>query len=129
MLDHNNRDLSRRERQIMTVLFKRGTASVKDVAAGIPSPPTNTAIRTMLRILQDKGHVLRERDGHRHLYRPAVKRRRAARSALGEVLHTFFDDSLGDAVALHLADPSGKIDQTELDRLQRIIDEAREAQV
>ena len=120
-------DLSRRERQIMNALFRLGPASVKEIAVAIPEPPTNTAIRTLLRILEEKGHVQRKRDGRRHLYRPTTSRARAARAALSSVLATFFDGSLGDAVAAHIADPSSEIEGEELARLRELIDEARKA--
>ncbi len=120
-------DLSRRERQIMSVVFRLGEASVADIAAAIPDPPSNTAIRTLLRILDAKGHVRRKRVGRHHLYRAVVSRTRAARAAMDDLLSTFFDDSLGDAVAAHLSDPSKKLDREELDRIQHMIDEAREA--
>lgn len=120
-----NLDLPRRERQIMNALFRRQRASVKEIAEEIPDPPSETAIRTFLRILQEKGYVKRERDGRRHIYRPAVSRTRAARKALAGVLGTFFEGSLGDAVAAHLADPSAQVDEDELERLRELIESAR----
>ncbi len=119
-----DQDLSRRERQIMNVLFRHGRASVTQIAAGLPDPPSGTAIRTHLRILEEKGHVKRNREGRKHLYRPAVSRKRAARAALSGVLRTFFDGSLEEAVAVHLADPSADIDPEELNRLRRLIRDA-----
>ena len=118
-------DLSRRERQIMNALFRLKRASVKEIAAEMPQPPSSTAIRTFLRILQEKGYVDRRRDGRRHLYRPAVSRTRAARRALAGVLGTFFEGSLGDAVAAHLADPAASVDDDELERLRELIDARR----
>jgi len=117
-------DLSRRERQIMHVLYRRESASVAEIAAELPNPPTDSAIRTHLKILEDKGQVRRHRSGRKHVYRPATSRARAARAALSGVLSTFFDGSLGDAVAAHLADPGAKIDDDELKRLRRLIREA-----
>lgn len=119
-------DLSRRERQIMHVLFQRRQATVVEIAAGLPDPPSNTAIRTLLRILEDKGYVRRQKEGRRHVYRPAVSRTRAARAALSAVLGTFFEGSLGDAVAAHLANPKTEIDEEELDRLKSLIEAAKE---
>lgn len=123
-----NWNLSRRERQIMSVVFRMGHASVGDIAAAIPDPPTHTAIRTHLRILQRKGQVRRKRVGRRHLYRPSVSRRRAARAAMDDLLNTFFDDSLSNAVAAHLSDPAKPIDRDELERIRRLIDRARETE-
>ena len=119
-----DQDLSRRERQIMNALFRRGRASVSEIAQDLPDAPTDTAIRTLLRILEEKGHVKRERDGRKHLYRPAMSRARAARAALSGVLSTFFDGSLGDAVAAHLADPKSEIDSDELKRLRKLVRDA-----
>lgn len=121
----HDQDLSRRERQIMNVLFKRRQASVLEIAAGMPDPPSHTAIRTLLRILEGKGYVGRHKDGRRNLYRPAMSRARAARSALDSVLGTFFDGSLGDAVAAHLADPDTDLEDAELERLEQLIEQAR----
>lgn len=125
MAKNHDLNLSRRERQIMNVLFQRRQASVIEIAAGMPDPPSDTAVRTLLRILEGKGYVLRQKEGRRHLYRPAVSRTRAARAALSTVLGTFFRGSVGDALAAHLADPKTEIDAQELDRLQHLIDQAK----
>lgn len=114
-------DLSRRERQIMNILFRRGEASVVEIAEELPDPPSETAIRTFLKILENKGHVRRQREGRRHVYRPAKSRKRAARAALTDVLRTFFDGSLGEAVAVHLADPATSLDDAELERLRTLV--------
>ncbi len=121
----NEQQLTRRERQIMDILHRKSEASVADVVAELPQPPTHTAVRAFLSILERKGHVRRRKDGKRFIYRPVRSRRRAARDALNRVLDVFFDDSLGDAVAAHLADPSTRIDRKELDRLADIIKQAR----
>jgi len=117
--------LSRRERQIMQVLFRKGKGTVTDIAEGIPDPPSATAIRTMLRILEEKGHVRRRRDGRSHTYLPSMPKKRAGLAALSNVLSTFFDGSLGEAVTTHLADPKTSIDRDELDRLRRLLDQAK----
>ena len=119
-----DQDLSRRERQIMNVLYRRETATVAELAIELPNSPTESAIRTHLKILEDKGQVKRQRSGRKHIYRPVTSRTRAARAALTGVLGTFFDGSLGDAVAAHLADPKAKIDEAELERLQQLIRDA-----
>ena len=119
-------DLSRRERQIMHVLFRLGEASVIDIAADLPEAPSETAIRTFLKILEGKGHVRRQRQGRRHLYRPAKSRKRAARAALSDVLSTFFQGSLGEAVATHLSDPTTQLDKADIERLQDLIQGADE---
>lgn len=120
-----DQDLSRRERQIMNILYRRERASVADIAAELPNAPSDTAIRTHMRILEDKGQVKRQRDGRKHVYRPTTSRKRAARAALTGVLSTFFDGSLGDAVATHLADPGSGVDEEELERLRALIRDAR----
>ena len=125
MPEDHHRNLSRRERQIMDILHRKSEASVADVVAELPEPPTHTAVRAFLSILERKGHVRRRKDGKRFIYRPVRSRKRAARDALNRVLDVFFDDSLGDAVAAHLADPSSRIDREELDRLAKIIKQAR----
>lgn len=119
-------DLSRRERQIMNVIYRLGEAAVADLARELPDPPSNTAIRTHLRILEDKGQVKREREGRRHVYKPRASRKRVARAALANVLDTFFDGSMGEAVAAHLADPKADLDESELKRLRALIRKAGE---
>ena len=120
-----DRDLSRRERQIMDIVYAAGEAAVADIAAKLPDPPSQTAVRTFLRILEGKGKIRRRKDGKRHLYTAAGSRKRAARAALNNVLSVFFRDSLGDAVSAHLADPKARISKEELDRLSQVIAEAR----
>ena len=124
MVKPPDQDLSRRERQIMNVLYRREQATVTEIAAELPNSPSDTAIRTHLRILEEKGHVKRQRTGRKHLYRPTMSRKRAARAALTGVLSTFFDGSLGDAVAAHLADPKSEVDDDEIKRLRALIRQA-----
>ena len=117
--------LSRRERQIMDFLFKHGKATVADVLGGIPDPPSYSAVRAMLRTLEDKGHVTHEEDGRAYVYRPTVAREQARRSALKHMLSTFFGGSTEQAVAA-LLDLSGpRLTNEELDRVAKLIDQAR----
>ena len=117
--------LSRRERQIMDFLFKHGKATVADVLGGIPDPPSYSAVRAMLRTLEDKGHVTHEEDGRAYVYRPTVAREQARRSALKHMLSTFFGGSTEQAVAA-LLDLSGpRLTNEELDRVARLVDQAR----
>ena len=125
MTPQRDRDLSRRERQIMEILYRREEASVTDIVERLPEPPSETAVRTLLRILQEKGFVKRRKMGRKHVYRPRSSRTQAARTALTGVLSTFFSGSLGDAIAAHLADPHTRINRAELDRLTRLINEAK----
>ena len=118
-------DLSRRERQIMDVLYARGRATVQDVLADLPDPPSYSAVRALLRVLEDKGHVHHEEEGPRYVFLPVVAREKARRSALRRVLETFFDGSTEQAVAALLDLQSSQLDPQELDRLARLIDKAR----
>ena len=118
--------LSRRERQIMDILFAEGEAAVRTIREQMPDELSATAVRTFLRILTEKGHVRRRRAGREYLYRPKARRTPAGRSALNRVLDTFFEGSLEKALAAHLADRRGKPSDEELDRIRGMIDEARE---
>ena len=118
--------LSRRERQIMDVLYRRGQATASEVLDGLPDPPSYSAVRAMLRLLEEKGVVTHEDDGPRYVYRPVVARDKAQRSELRRVLRTFFDNSAEQAVAA-LLDLEGKdLSTAELDRLAKLIDDARQ---
>jgi predicted transcriptional regulator len=117
--------LSRRERQIMDVIYAQGEASATNVLAGLPDAPTRTAVRTLLRILEDKGHLRHKKRGREFLFFPTRKRERVGQSAFQRVLRTFFDGSLEKAVAAHLADPSATISPAELERLSSMIKQAK----
>jgi predicted transcriptional regulator len=117
--------LSRRERQIMDVVYARGEASASDVHAALPDPPSRTAVRTLLRILEEKGHLRHRQEGLAYVYRPSRPRGPAGRSALRRVLDTFFDGSLEKAVAAHLGDAATDLSPEELARLADLINEAR----
>ena len=117
--------LSRRERQIMDAIYQKGRATAAEVAAALPDAPTLTAVRTMLRILEDKGHLRHEADGVRHVYVPVMPREEARRSMLEHVVATFFNGSREQTMAALLGDDADEIPDAELDRLQRLIDEAR----
>lgn len=117
---------SRREREIMDALYKLGKASAQQIADAIPDPPSNTAVRTLLSILEKKGHVRHTMDGVRYLYEPKVAREKMAQKAVKSVLSTFFDNSVEGVVAALLAQDDLKISNAELDRLSRLIDKAKE---
>jgi predicted transcriptional regulator len=117
--------LSRRERQIMDVVYARGEATAADVLAGLPDPPTKTAVRTLLRILEGKGHLTHRQEGLAYVYRASRPRGRAGRSALRRVLQTFFDGSLEKAVAAHLGSSATELSADELKRLADLIEHAR----
>jgi predicted transcriptional regulator len=128
-MDNDHRDLSRRERQILDILYQRGSATAADVQAALPEPPSYSAVRALLRILEEKGHVRHEQDGPRYVYLPTVARDNAQRSALRHVLQTFFDGSAEQAISALLGDSSRKLSSAELDRLARMIDTARKSGV
>ena len=123
---HEQNQLSRRERQIMDIVYARAEASANEVWHTLPDPPSQTAVRTLLRILEDKGHLRHEKRGRQFIYQPTRPRRRAGQSALQRVLHTFFDGSLEKAVAAHLAHPSAELSPEELERLLNLINQARQ---
>jgi predicted transcriptional regulator len=128
---HNaqHRDLSRRERQILDILYERGEATAADVQAALPEPPSYSAVRALLRILEEKGHVRHKQDGPRYVYLPTVARENAKRSALRHVLKTFFDGSAEQAISALLDESSSKLSSAELERLARLIDTARKSGV
>lgn len=118
-------DLSRRERQIIDILYAQGQATAADVQAALPEPPSYSAVRATLRILEDKGHVRHVQDGPRYIYLPTVARDSAKKSALRHMLQTFFDGSASQAISSILNDPRTRLSPKELDRLARMIDQAR----
>jgi predicted transcriptional regulator len=122
---HGLSSLSRRERQIMTICFSLGEASATEVWSRLPDQPSRTAVRTLLRILEEKGQLEHTKRGREFIYKPTRPRLSAGRSALQTVLQTFFDGSLEEAVAAHLSDPGAAPDDEELRRLAGLIREAR----
>jgi predicted transcriptional regulator len=116
--------LSRRERQIMDVIYRHGKVTAAEVLADLPDPPSYSAVRAMLRLLEEKGHVRHEQDGPRYVYTPTIHRDKARRSALRHLVRTFFDGSTEDAVAALLQNDAGMRDE-ELERLAQMIDAAK----
>jgi BlaI family transcriptional regulator, penicillinase repressor len=125
MTKRSHVDLSRRERQIIDILYERGRATAAEVQELLPDPPSYSAVRAMLRILEDKGHVRHQQDGPRYVYLPTVARDNAKRSALKHLLQTFFDGSAEQAISALLDDSSTRLSDAELDRLASLIDQAR----
>jgi predicted transcriptional regulator len=117
--------LSRRERQIMTVIYTRGRANAQEVMDDLLDGPGYSAVRALLRILEDKGHLRHQQDGPRYVYLPTLTREKARKSALRQLLGTFFDGSTEQAVAALLDLKSAKLDRKELDRLAALIEQAR----
>jgi len=125
-------DLSRRERQILDIVYARagptapgGGATADDVVAGLADPPTRTAVRTFLRILKDKGLVRHEKRGRAFVYFPTRPAGVAGKSALRRVVETFFGGSLEKALAAHLTDPGTKLSDDQIERLRALITAAR----
>jgi predicted transcriptional regulator len=116
---------SRREREIMDALYKLGKASAAEIREQIADPPTYTAIRTHLSILEKKGHVRHESDGTRYIYEPLVAREQMSRRAIDSLLKTFFDDSVERAVTAMLTRKDANIPREDLDRLARLIEKAK----
>ena len=115
---------SRRERQIMDILHARTSATAAEVRELMPNPPGYSAVRALLRILEEKGHVRHREDGARYVYFPCVSRRAASRSALKRILATFFGGSVDHAVAALLDASDRKLPEVELKKLQAIIAQA-----
>jgi BlaI family transcriptional regulator, penicillinase repressor len=117
--------LSRREQQIMDIVYSRGQASAIEVLESLPDPPSYSAVRSLLRVLEEKGHLRHRQDGQRYVYSPTVARERAKRSALRRVLQTFFDDSAEEAVAALLDISQERLSDGELERMEELIKQAR----
>jgi BlaI family penicillinase repressor len=119
--------LSRRERQILDAVYALGRASAVQVMAQLHDSPSKAAVRTFLRILEEKGHLVHEEEGRTYVYRPSRPRERAGSGALRRVLDVFFGGSLEQAVAAHLGEAAEDLDETELKRVAGLIQQARRA--
>src|SRR5262245_7489479 len=117
--------LTRRERQIMDILFRRGRATAAEVMAELPGDPSYSTVRTQLRVLEEKGHVRHDEEGLRYVYMPAVRVQAARKSALKHLVDTFFDGSAEKAVAALLGGEGAKVSAEELDRIADLITKAR----
>src|SRR5688572_8649778 len=117
--------LTRRERQIMDILFRHGRATAAEVMEELPGEPSYSTVRTQLRVLEEKGHVRHDDDGVRFVYTPAVARHAARKSALRHLVDTFFDGSPEKAVAALLGGEGAKLSDDQLDRIAGMIDKAR----
>jgi predicted transcriptional regulator len=120
--------LSRRERQIMEILYTAEEATVIEIQPQLPDPPTEMAIRRLLSILEEKGHVKRRKVGRGHGYRPSVTKKRAAKTALKGVLNTFFGGDVEQALAMYLSDKNSPFTDEQFDRMMKLIEEARKKQ-
>ena len=125
MAGRSNDSLSRRERQIMEIVYARGEASAADVHAGLPDAPSYTAVRTLLRILEEKGHLKHRQEGLKYIFAPSQSRQHAGRSAFRRMLETFFEGSLEKAIAAYLSDSANDLPPAELERLAALIRQSR----
>jgi predicted transcriptional regulator len=117
--------LSRRERQIMDILYQRGKASASDVREAMEAAPGYSAVRAMLRVLEEKGHVRHQAEGLKYVYVPVVARDKAKRSAVKHVMETFFNGSAEQIVAALLDVSSTRLTREELDRMSEMIEQAK----
>jgi BlaI family penicillinase repressor len=118
--------LSRRERQIMDALYRRGRATAAEILEEIPDPPGYSAVRAMLRVLEEKGHIRHEAEDLRYVYMPVVPRDKARRSAALHMLDTFFDGSAEQAVATLLNVSARNLSKDDFDRLAALVEKARQ---
>ena len=117
--------LTKRERQIVDVLYRLGRATAADIMAAVPGAPSYSTIRTQLRVLEAKGHVRHEEQGLRYVYMPTVPRSAARRSALKHLVETFFDGSSAKAVAALLGGEASRLSDEDLDRIAQILEDTR----
>ncbi len=117
--------LTRRERQIMDILYRRVRATAAEVMEELPGEPSYSTVRTQLRVLEEKGHVRHDEEGLRYVYMPAVARRAAGKSALKHLVETFFDGSAEKTVAALLGGEGARLSEDELDRIGDLIEKAR----
>jgi BlaI family transcriptional regulator, penicillinase repressor len=126
MRKDGHRNLSRRERQIMDILYQRGRASASEIHQVLPDAPTYSAVRAKLRVLEEKGHVRHEEEALKYVYLPTLPRDAARRSALRHLVTTFFEGSVEQAVAALLDLPSPNLTAKDLDRISRMVEDARQ---
>ena len=119
--------LSRRERQIIDILYRLGRATANEVMAELAGEPNHSTVRTQLRVLENKGHVRHEEHGLRYIYMPTVPRHAVRQSALRHLLETFFEGSAEKMLSTLLGTESGKLSEDELERLAQLIEKARKA--
>jgi len=125
MLLERQQGLSRRERQIMDILYRSGKATASEVLNAMPDPPSYSAVRAMLRVLEEKGHIKHREEGLKYVFTPVVAREKAKRSAVKHVMETFFNGSAEQIVAALLDGSSTKLTRGELDRMAEMIEKAK----
>jgi len=125
MSKHTHDALTRRERQIMDVLYRRGRATAGEVMEELSGDPNYSTVRTQLRVLEEKGHVTHVEEGLRYVYSPAVSRSSARKSALRHLVDTFFDGSAENAVAALLGGEGSKLSEDQLDRIAELVKDSK----
>ena len=125
MSKHPHLNLSRRERQIMDAIYRLGRATAAEVLENMPEPPGYSAVRAMLRLLEEKGYLRHEQQGPRYIYLPTLSRDKARQSALKQLVQTFFDNSTEQTVSALLDMSKSRLSDEELERLSALIDKAR----
>ncbi len=125
MTKRTHENLSRRERQIMNIIYQLGSATAAEVLNNLPDPPSYSAVRALLKVLEIKGHLRHRQQGPRYVYSPKVSREKAKRSAVHHLLDTFFDGSTEQAVAALLDVSRSDLSDKDLDRLSQLIKQAK----
>lgn len=118
-------NLSRREREVMEIVFALGEATLSQIMEEMAEPPTRPALRSILTILEEKGQLKHRCEGREFVYRSVVSREKAGKSTLSRVVSTFFDGSISQALAAYLSDPKARLSDDEIAELRRFIDEAK----
>jgi BlaI family penicillinase repressor len=125
MKKDGHRNLSRRERQMMDILYQRGRASASEIQEALPDPPTYSAVRAKLRVLEEKGHIRHEEESLHYVYLPTLPRDAARRSALRHMVSTFFGGSVEQTVAALLDLSAANLSPEDLDRISNLIEDAK----
>lgn len=123
-----NNPLSAREREVLDLVYRLGEATATQVIAAMRAPPSRSAVRTFLRILEEKGHVRHRKSGREYVFSATRSRDSVGRNAVSHVLDTFFGGSLSNAVASYLAKPGTELDASEVDQLEQLIEAAKQAE-
>lgn len=121
-----DKELSRRERQIMDIVYERGQASALEIQESIPDAPSYTTVRTLLRILENKGHLTHQKQGAYYVYSPTQPRSQAADAALARVVKTFFDSNIERVVSALLSNADSELNAEQLERLTQLIEQAKQ---
>ena len=125
MAKRSKQELTRRERQIMDIIYRSGQATAAEVRQGLPDPPSYSAVRALLRLLEEKGHLAHRQEGPRYIFTPTTSKRTAGRTALDRLVTTFFNGSIESLVSTLLDEKSQELSDKDLERLAEMIEAAR----